>query len=337
MPILSQKLWRGGMIGAGAWSTNQLNGWSRVPNARIVALCDRDDDRLTAAVSRFEIPGGYSDAEEMLARGDLDFVDICTRPSSHASLTRLAARRGLNVLCQKPFCTSLAEASDTVAYCDEQGVRLMINENYRWQPWYRRAKELLDSGALGASFFAVIHDRARLSLPRFDSRQTYLAEMPRLILYEMGPHYFDLMRFLFGEPESVHCRLQHISDQVRGEDVLHITLGYPGLTAVINSSWASVPVGTVTESDQSLIRPPRFEIDGTEGTMAVGDDGSTNIYTDSDLRTWRGSRDPVESYVATQAHFVDCLDNGAEFETSGSDTLKTMALIYRAYESAETG
>lgn len=208
----------------------------------------------------------------MLAEVDFDFVDICTRPYSHAPLTRLAADRGFPVLCQKPFCTSLEEARATVEYCEAAGAPLMVNENYRWQVWYQKAKEVLSSGALGAPFCAVIQERARLSLPRFDHPQAYLAEMPRLIVYELGTHYLDVMRFLFGEPETIYARLQRISPHMAGEDMAHITLGYPNLTAVITASWASVPAPLEEGSAASVTRPPRFEIDATEGTLVVGED-----------------------------------------------------------------
>jgi predicted dehydrogenase len=68
-----------------------------------------------------------------------------------------------------------------------------------------------------------------------------MAEMPRFVLYEMGVHYLDTFRFLFGEPNSVFARLHYASPYIMGEDVQLITLGYQGLTVLINHSWASVP------------------------------------------------------------------------------------------------
>src|SRR5262245_36887601 len=104
-----QRVWRGGMVGAGVWSKVQLAAWAGVPNARIVALCDRRPERLHAVASMFNVPNTFEDVQAMLANAELDFVDICTRPDSHAPLIRIVAGCGLPVLCQKPFCTSLAE------------------------------------------------------------------------------------------------------------------------------------------------------------------------------------------------------------------------------------
>jgi predicted dehydrogenase len=148
---MSKRVWRGGMIGTGAWSEVQLMAWASVKNAGIVALCDRHPERRGPIVERFRIAQAFDDFETMLNQAEIDFVDICTRPYSHAALTRLAAERGLPVLCQKPFCTSLDEAREVVESCDRVGVRLMVNENYRWQAWYRKAKEVIASNVRARS------------------------------------------------------------------------------------------------------------------------------------------------------------------------------------------
>lgn len=90
----SDKIWRGGMIGAGAWSNVQLDAWAGVENAEIVALTDRHPERRTPVVEKYGIPLAFNDFEHMLEEADLDFVDICTRPYSHSALSKLAADRG---------------------------------------------------------------------------------------------------------------------------------------------------------------------------------------------------------------------------------------------------
>lgn len=334
----SGKTLRGGMIGAGVWSTNQLNAWARVPQAHIVALCDRDPDRLTRIAAQFNIADTYTTAEAMLARDDLDFVDIATRPGSHAGLIRLVAQRGLPVLCQKPFCTSLREAIEMVELCAQLGVRLMINENFRWQAWYRHAKYLLDQGNLGRPFLMRLSERARWTLPHFNHAQAYFAEMPRLAAYEMGVHYIDTCRFLFGDPQTIYARLHHISPAIVGDDVQVLTLAYPNLTCVVSMSWASRPVlGVDTPADDTpALPPPRFEIDGMRGTLALQANGAMRLERDTDHQDWQFDWDTrPTSRTGPLQHFVECLRSGAEFETSGAYTLTTMALVYGAYLSAQ--
>ena len=335
---MARQIWRGGMIGAGAWSTMQLQAWAGVERANIVALCDQQLDRLESVASRFDIGQTYANAEEMMARANIDFVDICTRPFSHAILSRLAASHGLPILCQKPFCTDLEEARAVVDFCHEMDVPLMINENHRWQAWFQKAKELLDTGKLGKPFLARIQLRTRISLPEFKHPQAYLAQMPRLIIYEMGVHYLDVLRFLFGDPERIFATMRQASHLMSGEDLAAITLEYKGLIGVIIMSFASVPLIDPSWLLNDQHPAPGLEIDGTEGTLVLEGDGSLNLYRDDKYYSWEFSgRVREESRIAAQQHFIQCLDDGEAFKTSGFNTIKTMALVYASYLSAEEG
>lgn len=81
-----------------------------------------------------------------------------------------------------------------------------------------------------------------------------------------------------------------------------------------------------------------LEIDGTDGTLSLQADGSVRLFTDGDQRAWDAPQDPMrQACAAALQHFVGCLESGAEFETSGRDTLKTLALMYAGYRSAEEG
>lgn len=339
--IMTEKVWRGGMVGAGAWSGTQLKAWQGVAGASIVALTDRHPRRREPVARRFSIEQQFDDAATMLSQADLDFLDVCTRPYSHASLTRLGADAGLPVLCQKPFCTSLQEAQETVAYCRQRGIPLMVNENFRWQGWYQQARALLDAGRLGRPFLARLMVRSAVTMPHFDHRQAYFAEMPNLVVYEMGTHYLDSFRYLFGEPETVFARLHQISSQVAGEDVQTLTVAYPQMTAHIFHSWASVPVPGIDvppDHDGGLPPPPRLEIDGTKATLALTADGVMRLVGREADESWPFTREErPRGRVAAQKHFIDCLQGGLPFQTSGAETVKTMALVWAAYRSAQLG
>jgi D-apiose dehydrogenase len=336
---MSEKIWRGGMIGAGAWSEVQLNAWAGVKNAKIVALADRHPDRRDPVIQKFGIPQAYDDFVTMLDKAELDFVDICTRPYSHKQLTKLAADRKLPVICQKPFCQSLTEAYEVHEICQKAGIRLMVNENFRWLPFHRKVKELLDTGIVGKPFFARFYQRRRLSLPRFNHNQVYFKEMPQLLLYEVGTHLLDTSRYIFGDPSTVYARLHHESPEVIGEDVQVLVLAYPEMTLVIHDSWASVPVPeTDRAAKEQRFIPRLLEIEGTDGTLVIKPDGSIHLYTDQDHKSWEiGEGAGERSATAAQQHFIDCLESGKEFETNALETIKTMGLVYACYESAKAG
>jgi predicted dehydrogenase len=119
---------RGALIGCGFFAQHHALGrGSSWQGVELVAVCDRDRARATAFAQTFGIACAYDAAETMLARETLDFVDIVTQASTHAELVGLAARRGLNVICQKPLAPTLEEAR---ASSKAPGsVTLMVHEN----------------------------------------------------------------------------------------------------------------------------------------------------------------------------------------------------------------
>ena len=159
--------------------------------------------------------------------------------------------------------------------------------------------------------------------------------MRPLIVLELGPHHFDIVRFLFGEPEDVYARTLKVTpaEHVAGEEVATTLLGYPNRLAQVELSWASLGYPT------DAVNPDVLAIEGTEGSLFVDHDGQVRVShrdgnqesisvdtTDAYRRSWR----------AALAHFAECLESGEPFETSGTDNLNTLRLVFAAYDSAAT-
>jgi predicted dehydrogenase len=118
----------GAVIGCGYVSQYHLEAWTRVPEARLVAVCDRDHQRVARAAAR--VPGAslYTDASELFEREEeLDFVEICTQPESHRVLVEQAAGRGVDILCQKPAALARSDFRQMIDSCLTTGVRFMIH------------------------------------------------------------------------------------------------------------------------------------------------------------------------------------------------------------------
>jgi predicted dehydrogenase len=123
-----------------------------LPGSKWWPSLTRSLGRGEAFAAEFGIPRSYTDAEAMLQSEHAAFADIVTRPNSHRELCTLAARHCCAVICQKPMAPTLADCQAMVEDCAPQGVRLMVHENWRWQPWYRHAKQLTAQGRLGRVF-----------------------------------------------------------------------------------------------------------------------------------------------------------------------------------------
>jgi predicted dehydrogenase len=268
-----------------------------------------------------------------------DFVDIATRPSSHFELIRTAAQQGIAVLCQKPLAASLLEAREMVETCRKHSVPFMVNENWRFRPWFRCIKRLLDQGEVGAPYFArfIRRNLRTLPQPRFEN-QPYFIEMERFIIYESCIHYIDTFRFLLGEIESIYCQTKKIGPSQAGEDLTVLMLNFaPNQSGqsplgLVDANWCSQPDWQYSLADD-------FRLEAKDATVITKGDGVVHLLRNDGEKSSQVTVDPAagykESFRATQAHFACSLLEKSDFETSAQDNLKTLAAVFAAYESAE--
>ncbi|HEY5206082.1 MAG TPA: Gfo/Idh/MocA family oxidoreductase [Roseiarcus sp.] len=327
---------RGALIGCGFFSINHLHAWRDIEGTSIVALCDRDATRLATVGDQFGIARRYADAEEMLAKEKLDFVDIATTVPSHRPLVEAAARRGVGVICQKPFARSMHDAKAMVTACETAGVPLMVHENFRWQSAIQTLGAIVGDGEIGEPFWGRVSFRSAFDV---FSRQPYLATGERFIIEDLGIHILDIARFLFGDVASATARTRRVNPAIRGEDVATILLDHQsGVTSVVDCSYATRLA--VEPFPETLV-----EIDGSAGSLRLSQNyrlvvTNVNGARREDLsppilpwasRPWHNIQESVQ---AIQQHWVDCLRAGREPATSGRDNLKTLALVEAAYQSA---
>ncbi|WP_217578280.1 Gfo/Idh/MocA family protein [Mesorhizobium sp. GbtcB19] len=327
----------GALIGCGFFAVNQMHGWRDIDGASIVAICDRDPERLRIVGDQFGIERRYSDAAAMFASEALDFVDIATTVGSHRPLVEMAAARRVPVICQKPFAPTLADAKVMVKACTEAGVPLMVHENFRWQSPIQAVRAVLDSGEIGSPFFGHISFRSAYDV---FSGQPYLATGKRFIIEDLGIHILDIARFLLGDVSSLAARTKRVNPAIAGEDVATMLMDHEGgATSVVDCSYATKLA--VEPFPETLV-----EIDGSDGTLRLtqgykltvtGRNGTTVKDVSPPLLAWasRPWHNIQESVVAIQKHWVECLSKGIEPATSGADNLKTFALVEAAYAGAE--
>ena len=199
-------------IGCGFFSRIQMEAWQRVSGSRIVAACDLDRTKAEVFATDFGLRP-YTDAAEMIEAECPDFADIATRPSTHPALVEETARRGIPILLQKPMAETWAEACQIAETARRSGIRLMMNENWRRQAWYRKIHELIQAGRIGEPFFYRMEVRNRDGVgERPFPNQPYFVEMPRFLVMETLVHHIDTARFLIGDIEEVYCRTAKIRE-----------------------------------------------------------------------------------------------------------------------------
>ena len=329
---------KGAVIGCGFFAQNQLEAWRDIAGIEIVALCDRDSERLNASATAFGIEHCYTDAAKMLDEGGFDFVDIATTVGSHRALVEMAAKAGVHIICQKPFAENMIDARAMVDAARVAGKTLMVHENFRWQSPIRSALNVVKAGTIGEPFFGRVSFRSGYDV---FSGQPYLAEGKRFIIEDLGIHILDISRAFFGDATRIAATTRRINPSIKGEDVATMLLTHEsGATSVVDCSYATQR--TPETFPQSLL-----EIDGTRGTLRLDAGYRLTIQADGEMQTdvsppllswaqkpWHNIQ---ESVLTIQQHFVDCINSGRQPETSGADNLKTLALVEAAYMAAEQG
>jgi predicted dehydrogenase len=329
---------RGVCVGAGYFSRFHFEAWKRIPDVEIVSVCDLDAEKAARSAEEHGIPTHHVQLARALDELSPDFVDIITPPATHLPLVREIAPRRLPIICQKPLAPSLEEARKLVEAAESHGTRLMVHENFRFQPWYRAIRRLIDDGAVGDRLHSLTF-RMRMGdgwgEDAYLRRQPYFREMPRLLVYETGVHFIDTLRFLAGEIDGVYAVLRRLNPVIQGEDaglvVFEFTSGAVGV-------WDANRYNECNDPD------PRF----TFGELLVeGSGGSIRLYLDGRLTVQPlGEQESEHEYERerrgfagdcvyfTQKHFAGSLRSDKPFETSGLDYLRTLAVQEAVYRSA---
>ena len=331
---------RGAVVGAGYFSQFHFDSWKRISGVELVAVCDSNPAAAERAAKTYGVDAVFTDHASMLDEVELDFVDIVTRPDTHLRLVDDFAAAGVAIICQKPLAPTVAEARQIVGVACAAGVRFMVHENFRFQPWYREIKELLESGVVGHKIHTLTQ-RNRMGDGWGDdaylARQPYFQTMKPFLIFEAGIHTIDTFRYLAGEIDRVWCMHRKLNPVIAGEDTA---------IGIFQFAQSGVGVYDANRYNESTADDPRY----TFGELLVECDGGTiRLYDDARLtiqplgqpetpHPYQPSRHGFagDCVHQTQLHFVRGLRSGDAFETDGPSYLKSIAVQEAMYRSAET-
>ncbi|HEY3906485.1 MAG TPA: Gfo/Idh/MocA family oxidoreductase [Streptosporangiaceae bacterium] len=142
-----------GVIGAGRWANwAHLPGWVRDERCQLVAVCDTDLDRANKAGQEFGAELVTGDYRELLARDDIDIIDVVTRDSDHFELNMAALEAGKHVLSEKPVAHDFRDVRRAADLAAASGLKTKVGLTFRYSPAVRYLKHLIDSGSLGTPY-----------------------------------------------------------------------------------------------------------------------------------------------------------------------------------------
>ncbi|MEZ5726920.1 MAG: Gfo/Idh/MocA family oxidoreductase [Burkholderiaceae bacterium] len=333
------------IVGAGYFSQFHLAGWRAIEGVELVGIADADARRAAQAATRHGIAAPFDDVARMLDSVRPDLVDLITPPPSHRALVEQTVARGIATICQKPFGTSLEQAGEIATLAQDAGVTLVVHENFRFQPWYREARRMIDAGLIGALHAVAFRLRPGdgQGQDAYLDRQPYFQTMPRLLILETGVHWIDTFRYLMtnamGDVAAVYAHLRRLNPTIAGEDAGIVVFEFQGgATGLfdgnrLNDHVAGNPRRTMGE----------MWLEGSAGVLRL----------DGDARLWwkphQGAerehvyeRGPAEGFgggacEALQAHVVAHLRDGAPLENAAHDYLRNLEIQEAIYASARDG
>jgi scyllo-inositol 2-dehydrogenase (NADP+) len=225
---------------------------SRVPGLRLAAILQRKGDEAAVAYPDAKI---VRSLDELLALPDIQLIVIASPNETHAPFARAAMAAGRDVVVDKPFTTSYAEAVDLVNFAEKSGRFLTVYQNRRYDGDFQAIRELVAAGTLGRIVrFETSYDRFRPNFKPNAWREK--AEPGAGILFDIGPHVIDHAMVLFGLPEAITADVRIERQGGLADDAFDIMLHYPNsLRAVLSSNILAV------------LPRPRFLLFGTKGAF----------------------------------------------------------------------
>ena len=323
------------IAGAGAISEFHLKGWQAQSGVELVAICDPDVQKARARADEFAIAHVYTDTARMLSEARPDALDIITPVGTHAPLVRMAAAQGIHVMCQKPMTPTVAEAEALIDDVGE-GIRFMVHENYRFRPHYAEIAQRVQGGQIGRLRHARLTVRSASLLSYGDTpafllkRQPYLAEFPRLLVFEVLIHHLDALRSILGEMRVLDARLDRMNPALKGEDVALVTLqSHDGAIITIDANISALGYPDLPTD--------RLELLGEADTLVYDRDRITLLSRPDEVSIHDLAANYQACFTGAVTEFVTGLRTGRRFATDRLDNLQTLRLMEAIYNRAGGG
>jgi predicted dehydrogenase len=327
------------LVGCGGISGAWLDALTTMDGVRIVGLVDIVEDAARKRRAEYGLEGATvgANADAVLRETTPDVVFNCTIPEAHADITLAALAAGCHVLSEKPLADGMESARRLVAAAEASGRTFAVMQNRRYIEPIRRLRAYLESGrqgpltTLNSDFYIGAH------FGGFRDR------MPHVLLLDMAIHTLDAGRFLSGlDPVAVYCREWNPEGSWYDRDASAVAVFEMegGVVYTYRGSWCAEGAPTSWEGEWRAVgRNGTVLWDGGEGFRAQvvrGTGGFTSEYEDVDLpRTDVGAM--AGGHAGCICHFLDCVRDGRTPETVCTDNIRSLAMVFGAIESAETG
>ncbi len=331
--------YRVAVVGLGIGAMH-LKGWREVADRfEVVAIVDQDAARLTAVGTEYGVADRYQSLDPVLARADIDIIDIATPPALHQPMIEAALKAGKHAICEKPLLPSLKAFDQVEALLASTGRQLMPVFQYRFGNGFKRLHALMAAGLAGKPYLASIETAWTrgadyYAVPWRGKKATEWGGA--LITHAIHAH--DALEWLMGPIASVRAATTTRVNPIETEDcagvvvelesgaiaTLTVTLGAAEEVSRLKFHFSGLTVESNLQPYKFGFDPWRFIARTAEAQAAVD-------------QVVQAVEPGLEGYPGQFLAFADALDHGQPPPVTVADARRSIALLTAIYRSARTG
>ena len=331
------------LVGCGRICGKHTEAIQAIDGASLVALCDPDSSKASAASEKAGGVPHFDSYDEMLTAVDTDVVTILTPSGLHPEHTvDIVQKYRKHIVCEKPMALRLEDADEMIRVCDEHGVRLFVVKQNRFNLPVLRVREALDAGRFGRLTLGTVRVRWCRDQTYYDQadwRGTWSQDGG--VIANQASHHIDLLEWFMGDPVSVMAINETFLVDIEADDTCAALIRFDsGAIGIVEATTATRPIDL--EGSLSLL--------GDKGAAVIGG------FAVNKLQTWNfaDETDAEQDQVLAEAsetppnvygyghqryleHVIECIATKRRALVDGLEGRRSLELINAIYESTETG
>lgn len=318
------------LIGCGGIARNHLEAY-RDQGYPVSVLCDINIEAAEKFRDEF-FPGAEvtDDPEAVLTREDIKVVDLATHPDHRLDHIRKALENGKHVLSQKPFVKDLEIGGELVELARQKNLKLAVNQNGRWAPYFSYLREAVKADLLGDIVSCDIHiawDHSWIEGTRFE-------QIHHIVLYDFAIHWFDMVRCVFGKREAKQVFSQ--IEPSRGQTLA------PPLSAQSMIQFNGGLASLVFHAHTKFSPAENIVVTGTKGSFrssgpVCGNDDITLTTAAGEAKVQLEGAWFNDGFAGTMGELLCAIEEDREPANSAAHNLKSLELCFAAVASADRG
>lgn len=324
---------RVGVIGAGRiGKIHARNLATCIPGARVSIIADPIEGAAGELAEQLHVPTATADYREVIDNPEIDAVAICSSTNTHAQMMIEAAQAHKHIFCEKPIAYDLAKIDEALAEVEKAGVLLQIGFNRRFDPNFKKVREMIAEGKIGDPHILRITSRDPAPPP------IEYVKVSGGIFFDMTIHDFDMARFLMGsDVEEIYAAGGVLVDPLIG-------LAGDIDTAVVTLRFKNGAIGTIDNSRKAVYGyDQRVEVFGSGGVVLTHNE-TPDMHVYGNGEGMHSAR-PLyffleryaQSFVDELQTFVECVRKGNRPPVTGIDGRIPVVMAMAATKSVKEG